>query len=56
MGKKDKKKEKVLIFNSNWRWVLLICGGLTLAPPYYAMQMPWTITVEMIEQFKIDNA
>ena len=56
MGKKDKQKEKVLIFNSKWRWVLLIFTGLTLAPQYYAMQMPWTITIEMIEQFKIDNA
>jgi len=45
MAKKDKKKEKVLIFNSKWRWVLLVCAGLTLAAPYYAMQMPWTITV-----------
>jgi len=37
MGKEDKKKEKTLIFNSKWRWVLLINAGLTLAASYYAM-------------------
>tara|TARA_B110000285_G_C14757273_1_gene437963 strand:- start:411 stop:548 length:138 start_codon:yes stop_codon:yes gene_type:complete len=45
MGKTEKKKEKTLIFNSKWRWVLLINAGLTITPAWYASQMPWTITV-----------